>query len=122
MLNLLKIHQSFSMSELDARNGESSSPIESEVSPDVRYAEALRALTERSLGSEDPRGHRDGEAILRYACAAAERIELSSLISVKTSCHCPHDRRDSKPIQEPFIFCWCSSSGSDHLHKRLWLR
>lgn len=50
------------MSDLE---GEPLSPVGPEVSPDVRHAEALRALTERSIGSENRRGERDGAAILR---------------------------------------------------------
>ncbi len=68
---VLDPHQPFPMSELEALKKGPPSPVGPNLSPDIRHAEALKRLMEKSMGSETSTGQRDGDAILRWATTAA---------------------------------------------------
>lgn len=62
---LLDPHRPFLMSDLEALKDGPSSPVGPTLAPDIRHAEALQKLMERSMGSEENTSQRDGDAILR---------------------------------------------------------
>lgn len=62
---ILDPRRPFPMGDLEALKKGPSSPNGPTLGPDVRHAEALKKLMERSMCSESDTSRRDGDALLR---------------------------------------------------------
>lgn len=62
---ILDTYRPFPMGELERLRKGPSSPVGPTLGPDVRHAEALKKLMERSMGSESNTSRCDGDALLR---------------------------------------------------------